>query len=299
MYLCGMAQILDGKSVSSHFKQQIATEVQEMVASGHRAPHLVAILVGNDGGSRTYVGAKEKACNEVGFTGTVLYFDESITQSELLNEVQRINSDTTIDGLIVQLPLPKHIDENAVTQAILPEKDVDGFHDINMGKLTKGDYSGYISATPLGITMLLKYYNIPTSGKHTVVIGRSNIVGRPMSILMSDSSETGNSTVTLCHSKTTNVKELVSQADIVIAAIGKPGFVTGDMIKSGAVVIDVGTTRLDDPSKKAGWRLAGDVDFATAEHHASFITPVPGGVGPMTITGLLFNTLKARKRQLL
>ncbi len=299
MYLCGMAQILDGKTVSSHFKQQIATEVSEMVASGHRAPHLVAILVGNDGGSKTYVGAKEKACNEVGFKGTVLYFDESITQNELLNEVHRINADPTIDGLIVQLPLPKHIDENAVTQAILPEKDVDGFHDINMGKLAKGDHSGYISATPLGITMLLKYYNIPTSGKHTVVIGRSNIVGRPMSILMSDSSETGNSTVTLCHSRTTNLKELVAQADIVIAAIGKPGFVTGDMIKPGAVVIDVGTTRLDDSSKKAGWRLAGDVDFITAEPQSSFITPVPGGVGPMTITGLLFNTLKARKRQLL
>jgi len=293
-----MAQILDGKAVSSFFKQQIATEVEEMVASGHRAPHLVAILVGSDGGSKTYVGAKEKACNEVGFTGTVLHFDESISEEELLNEVRRINEDSSIDGLIVQLPLPKHINENAVTQAILPEKDVDGFHDINMGKLTKGDLSGYISATPLGITMLLKYYNIETSGKHAVVIGRSNIVGRPMSILLSDSSQTGNATVTLCHSRTQNLKELVSQADIVIAAIGKPGFVTGDMIKPGAIVIDVGTTRIDDDSKKAGWRLSGDVDFASAELNSSFITPVPGGVGPMTITGLLFNTLKARKRQI-
>ncbi len=200
--------------------------------------------------------------------------------------------------MIVQLPLPKHINENAITQAILPEKDVDGFHDINMGKLTKGDHSGYISATPLGITMLLKYYNIETTGKHAVVIGRSNIVGRPMSILLSDSSQTGNATVTLCHSRTQNLKELVSQADIVIAAIGKPGFVTGDMIKPGAIVIDVGTTRLDDATKKAGWRLAGDVDFASAELNSSYITPVPGGVGPMTITGLLFNTLKARKRQI-
>lgn len=269
-----------------------------MLASGHRAPHLVAILVGSDGGSKTYVGAKEKACNEVGFTGTVLHFDESISEEELLNEVRRINEDSSIDGLIVQLPLPKHINENAVTQAILPEKDVDGFHDINMGKLTKGDHTGYISATPLGITMLLKYYNIETSGKHAVVIGRSNIVGRPMSILLSDSSQTGNATVTLCHSRTQNLKELVSQADIVIAAIGKPGFVTGDMIKPGAIVIDVGTTRIDDVSKKAGWRLSGDVDFASAELNSSYITPVPGGVGPMTITGLLFNTLKARKRQI-
>ncbi len=293
-----MAQILDGKAVSSFFKQQIASEVNEMVASGHRAPHLVAILVGSDGGSKTYVGAKEKACNEVGFTGTVLHFDESISEEELLNEVHRINADSSIDGLIVQLPLPKHINENAITQAILPEKDVDGFHDINMGKLTKGDHSGYISATPLGITMLLKYYNIETTGKHAVVIGRSNIVGRPMSILLSDSSQTGNATVTLCHSRTQNLKELVSQADIVIAAIGKPGFVTGDMIKQGAIVIDVGTTGLDDATKKAGWRLAGDVDFASAELNSSYITPVPGGVGPMTITGLLFNTLKARKRQI-
>lgn len=293
-----MAQILDGKAVSSFFKQQIASEVNAMVASGHRAPHLVAILVGSDGGSKTYVGAKEKACNEVGFTGTVLHFDESISEEELLNEVHRINADSSIDGLIVQLPLPKHINENAITQAILPEKDVDGFHDINMGKLTKGDHSGYISATPLGITMLLKYYNIETTGKHAVVIGRSNIVGRPMSILLSDSSQTGNATVTLCHSRTQNLKELVSQADIVIAAIGKPGFVTGDMIKPGAIVIDVGTTRLDDATKKAGWRLAGDVDFASAELNSSYITPVPGGVGPMTITGLLFNTLKARKRQI-
>jgi methylenetetrahydrofolate dehydrogenase (NADP+)/methenyltetrahydrofolate cyclohydrolase len=293
-----MAEILDGKAVSTFFKQQIATEVQELVAAGHRAPHLVAILVGEDGGSKTYVGAKEKACHEVGFTGTVLHFDANISEQDLLREVHRINQDPSIDGLIVQLPLPNHINENAITQAILPEKDVDGFHDINMGKLTKGDYSGYISATPLGITMLLKYYNIETSGKHAVVIGRSNIVGRPMSILLSDSSTTGNATVTLCHSRTQNLKELVLQADIVIAAIGKPNFITGDMIKKGAVVIDVGTTRIDDSAKKAGWRLAGDVHFSEAQESSSFITPVPGGVGPMTITGLLFNTLKARKRQI-
>lgn len=290
-----MAEILDGKAVSQHFKNQIKVEVDAIVASGGRAPHLVAILVGNDGGSQTYVAAKEKACHEVGFKGTVLKYPDTITQEELLAKVREINEDSTIDGLIVQLPLPKHIDENAVTQAITPEKDVDGFHDINMGKLTKGDSSGYTSATPLGITMLLKYYGIQTSGKHAVVIGRSNIVGRPMSILLSDSSETGNCTVTLCHSRTANLKEVCLQADIVVAAIGRPGFVTGDMIKKGAVVIDVGTTRLDDPSKKAGWRLAGDVDFEGASLNASMITPVPGGVGPMTITGLMFNTLKSRK----
>jgi methylenetetrahydrofolate dehydrogenase (NADP+)/methenyltetrahydrofolate cyclohydrolase len=290
-----MAEILDGKAVSQHFKNQIKAEVDQMTASGLRAPHLVAILVGNDGGSQTYVAAKEKACHEVGFTGTVLRFPETITQEELLQKVHQINNDSEIDGLIVQLPLPKHIDENAVTQAIKPEKDVDGFHDINMGKLAKGDNTGYTSATPLGITMLLKYYGIQTSGKHAVVIGRSNIVGRPMSILLSDSSETGNCTVTLCHSRTSNLKELCLQADIVVAAIGRPGFVTGDMIKPGAIVIDVGTTRLDDPTKKAGWRLAGDVDFGAASENASMITPVPGGVGPMTITGLMFNTLKSRK----
>lgn len=290
-----MAEILDGKAVSQHFKNQIKVEVDAIVASGGRAPHLLAILVGNDGGSQTYVAAKEKACHELGFKGTVLKYPDTITQEELLAKVREINEDSTIDGLIVQLPLPKHIDENAVTQAITPEKDVDGFHDINMGKLTKGDSSGYTSATPLGITMLLKYYGIQTSGKHAVVIGRSNIVGRPMSILLSDSSETGNCTVTLCHSRTANLKEVCLQADIVVAAIGRPGFVTGDMIKKGAVVIDVGTTRLDDPSKKAGWRLAGDVEFEGASLNASMITPVPGGVGPMTITGLMFNTLKSRK----
>lgn len=290
-----MAEVLDGKAVSQHFKDQIKAEVEAMIALGKRAPHLVAILVGNDGGSQTYVAAKEKACHEVGFKGTVIRYPDTISQEELLKKVHEINEDSEIDGLIVQLPLPKHIDENAVTQAIKPEKDVDGFHDINMGKLTKGDTTGYTSATPLGITMLLKYYGIKTSGKHAVVIGRSNIVGRPMSILLSDSSETGNCTVTLCHSRTSNLRELCLQADIVVAAIGRPGFVTGDMIKPGAVVIDVGTTRLDDASKKAGWRLAGDVDFASASENASMITPVPGGVGPMTITGLMFNTLKSRK----
>ena len=287
---------LDGKAVSAHFKGQIAEEVAELTASGKRPPHLAAILVGDDGGSRTYIEAKDRACKEVGFNSTILYFNADISQDELLREVQKINENSEIDGLIVQLPLPAHIDENSITQTISPQKDVDGFHDINMGKLTKGDYSGYVSATPLGITMLLKYYDIETSGKHAVVIGRSNIVGRPMSILLSDSSETGNATVTLCHSRTKNLIEICRTADIVVAAIGKPYFVTPEMIKPGAIVIDVGTTRIDDATRERGWRLAGDVDFKSVEPLAAMITPVPGGVGPMTITALLNNTLKAYKQ---
>jgi methylenetetrahydrofolate dehydrogenase (NADP+)/methenyltetrahydrofolate cyclohydrolase len=291
-----MATRLDGKEVSAHFKRQIAEEVAELTASGKRPPHLAAILVGDDGGSRTYIEAKDRACKEVGFNSTILYFNADISQDELLREVQKINENSEIDGLIVQLPLPAHIDENSITQTIFPQKDVDGFHDINMGKLTKGDYSGYVSATPLGITMLLKYYDIETSGKHAVVIGRSNIVGRPMSILLSGSSETGNATVTLCHSRTKNLIEICRTADIVVAAIGKPYFVTPEMIKPGAIVIDVGTTRIDDATRESGWRLAGDVDFKSVEPIASMITPVPGGVGPMTITALLSNTLKAYKQ---
>lgn len=288
-----MAIRLDGKTVSAHFKRQIAEKVAEITASGKRAPHLAAILVGDDGGSRTYIEAKDRACKEVGFSSTILYFNADVTQEELLREVQKINENSEIDGLIVQLPLPPHINENIITQTIFPQKDVDGFHDINMGKLTKGDYSGYVSATPLGITMLLKYYGIETSGKHAVVIGRSNIVGRPVSILLSDSSETGNATVTLCHSRTKNLIEICRTADIVIAAIGKPYFVTPEMIKPGAIVIDVGTTRLDDATRERGWKLAGDVNFKLVEPLAAMITPVPGGVGPMTITALLNNTLKA------
>jgi methylenetetrahydrofolate dehydrogenase (NADP+)/methenyltetrahydrofolate cyclohydrolase len=291
-----MAMRLDGRAVSAHFKGQIAEEVAELTASGKRPPHLAAILVGDDGGSRTYIEAKDRACKEVGFNSTILYFNADISQDELLREVQKINENSEIDGLIVQLPLPAHIDENSITQTISPQKDVDGFHDINMGKLTKGDYSGYVSATPLGITMLLKYYDIETSGKHAVVIGRSNIVGRPMSILLSDSSETGNATVTLCHSRTKNLIEICRTADIVVAAIGKPYFVTPEMIKPGAIVIDVGTTRIDDATRERGWKLAGDVDFKSVEPLAAMITPVPGGVGPMTITALLNNTLKAYKQ---
>lgn len=289
---------LDGKAVSSHFKSEIAKEVEQLKKDGFRAPHLAAILVGEDGGSKTYIEAKDRACKEVGFNSTILRFPDTITEEELLDEVNKINKDKTVDGLIVQLPLPKHINENAVTEKILPSKDVDGFHDINMGKLAKGDHTGYISATPLGITMLLKYYNIETSGKNAVVIGRSNIVGRPLSILLSESSVTGNCTVTLCHSRTQNLKEICLNADIIVAAIGRPYFVTADMVKEGAIVIDVGTTRIEDSSRERGWRLAGDVDYKNIKEKASMITPVPGGVGPMTITGLLSNTLKARKMDL-
>lgn len=290
-----MSVRLDGKAVSAHFKSEMALEVKKMKEEGQRAPHLAAILVGEDGGSKTYIEAKDKACKEVGFDSTILRFPDTISEEELLSEVDRINQDDNIDGLIVQLPLPSHIDENKVTQKILPKKDVDGFHDINMGKLAKGDHSGYISATPLGITMLLKYYNIDTSGKNAVVIGRSNIVGRPMSILLSESSITGNATVTLCHSRTKNLEEICSRADIIVAAIGKPFFVKENMVKEGAIVIDVGTTRLEDSTRERGWRLAGDVDYTLVKDKASMITPVPGGVGPMTITGLLSNTLKARQ----
>lgn len=292
-----MALILNGKEVADTLKQKIAQEVEQMVAAGHRAPHLVAILVGNDGGSQTYVGAKEKACHEVGFGGTVIRYDDTITEEQLLAKIAEINADPEIDGLIVQLPLPKHINETKITHAILPQKDVDGFHDVNMGQLAKGN-DGIVSATPLGITLILQHYNIETAGKHVVVIGRSNIVGRPISILLSNPGPVGNATVTVCHSRTQNLSHYTLQADIIVAAIGKPGFVTGDMVKEGAVVIDVGTTRIDDATKKAGWRLSGDVDFASVEPKASAITPVPGGVGPMTITALLNNTLKARKAQL-
>ncbi len=290
-----MSVRLDGKAVSAHFKSEMALEVGKMKEEGQRAPHLAAILVGEDGGSKTYIEAKDRACKEVGFDSTILRFPNTISEEELLSEVDRINHDESIDGLIVQLPLPSYIDENKVTQKILPQKDVDGFHDINMGKLAKGDHSGYISATPLGISMLLKYYNIDTSGKNAVVIGRSNIVGRPMSILLSESTITGNATVTLCHSRTKNLEEICSGADIIVAAIGKPFFVKENMVKEGAIVIDVGTTRLEDSTRERGWRLAGDVDYMSVKDKASMITPVPGGVGPMTITGLLSNTLKARQ----
>ena len=290
-----MALVLDGSLAAASIRLQIAEEVRAHVAKGHRAPGLVAILVGEDGASQTYVGAKKTACDEVGFAGDVRRFPATISEAELLEEIEKINRDETIDGLIVQLPLPKHISEEKVTQAILPGLDVDGFHDINMGKLAKGDEAGVKPATPFGVTLLMKHYGIETNGKHVVVLGRSNIVGRPMSMLLSAAASYGNATVTLCHSRTQNLASFTQQADILVVALGKPGFVTADMVKEGAVIIDVGTTRVDDPTRKSGWRLCGDVDYDAVFSKVSAITPVPKGVGPMTITGLMMNTLEVYK----
>lgn len=289
--------LLDGKKLSEELKLEIAEEVKQFTAKGGKQPHLAAILVGSDGGSLTYVGHKVKACEQVGFKSTLLHFDDSITEEFLLNEVKKLNENKDIDGFIVQLPLPKHINPDKVIMSISPQKDVDGFHPVNVGKVTLG-LSAYVSATPLGITKILERYNIETAGKHCVVIGRSNIVGRPMSILMSGQSKTGNATVTVCHSKTKNLKEITLQADIIIAALGKPEFLTGEMVKQGAVVIDVGTTRVTDTTTKSGWRLKGDVKFDEVSPKCSAITPVPGGVGPMTVVSLLLNTLKAAKNEI-
>jgi methylenetetrahydrofolate dehydrogenase (NADP+)/methenyltetrahydrofolate cyclohydrolase len=288
--------LLDGKKLADELKAEIAAEVKTITATGKRAPHLAAILVGNDGGSETYVGHKVKSCEQVGFQSTLLRFSDSVTEEELLNEVKKLNDNSEIDGFIVQLPVPKHIDSDKIIMAIDPKKDVDGFHPVNVGKTSLG-LPSYISATPLGITKILERYHIETSGKHCMVIGRSNIVGRPMSILMSNNSKVGNATVTLCHSKTKNLKEICLQADIIIAALGKPEFLTADMVKEGAVIIDVGTTRVTDATAKNGWRLKGDVKFDEVSLKASAITPVPGGVGPMTVVSLLLNTLKAYKHE--
>ncbi len=289
--------LLDGKKLSEELKVEIAEDVKQFIAKGGKQPHLAAILVGNDGGSLTYVGHKVKSCEQVGFKSTLLHFDDSITEEFLLNEVSKLNENKDVDGFIVQLPLPKHINPDKVIMSISPQKDVDGFHPVNVGKVTLG-LSAYVSATPLGITKILERYNIETAGKHCVVIGRSNIVGRPMSILMSGQSKTGNATVTVCHSKTKNLKEITLQADIIIAALGKPEFLTGEMVKQGAVVIDVGTTRVTDTTTKSGWRLKGDVKFDEVSPKCSAITPVPGGVGPMTVVSLLLNTLKAAKNEI-
>lgn len=290
-----MALVLDGSLAAASIRLQIAEEVKAHVAKGHRAPGLVAILVGEDGASQTYVGAKKTACDEVGFAGDVRRFPATISEAELLEEIEKINRDETIDGLIVQLPLPKHISEEKVTQAILPGLDVDGFHDTNMGKLAKGDEAGVKPATPFGVTLLMKHYGIETNGKHVVVVGRSNIVGRPMSMMLSAAAPYGNATVTLCHSRTQNLASFTQQADILVVALGKPGFVTADMVKEGAVIIDVGTTRVEDPTRKSGWRLCGDVDYDAVFSKVSAITPVPKGVGPMTIAGLMMNTLEVYK----
>lgn len=288
-------QLIDGRKTSQEVKDEIAQEVKLILESGKRKPHLAAILVGNDGGSETYVAAKIKACEEVGFDSTLLRFDESISEKELLDAVEKLNKDDSVDGFIVQLPLPKHISEEKVTEAVAPNKDVDGFHPQNVGRMITGG-DAFVSATPQGIMELIKRYNIETSGKHVVVIGRSNIVGRPMSVLLSLKGRPGDATVTVAHSRTTNLKDLTLQADIIVAALGIPEFLKADMVKEGAVVIDVGTTRVDAPDTKRGWRLKGDVDFENVAPKCSYITPVPGGVGPMTIASLLLNTLKAAKK---
>lgn len=289
--------LLDGKFTSELVKSRIKNEMEEIINKGLRKPHLVAILVGSDGASKTYVESKERNCKLVGFDSTVIKLPDSTSEKELIKLIESLNTDKSVDGILVQFPLPKQISENIITQTIAPDKDVDGFHDVNMGKLSKGE-SGFVPATPLGVTMMLEAYQIDTKGKHCVVIGRSNIVGRPMSILMSNNNKYGNCTVTLCHSKTIHLEHFTRQADILIVALGKPGFVKANMVKPGAVVIDVGITRVEDSTRKSGFYLKGDVDFNEVKEVASFLTPVPGGVGLMTIAALLENTLKAYKSQL-
>lgn len=287
-----MPTLIDGKKTSEQIKLEIAAQVSEIKAKGEKIPHLAAVLVGNDGASQTYVGAKVKSCEQVGFESTLVRLEETVTEEELLKVVEDINQNPAIDGLIVQLPLPKHISVEKVTDKIKPEKDVDGFTPANVGRMTLG-WPAYVAATPFGIVELLKRYDIETSGKHCVVIGRSHIVGSPMSILMARNEYPGNCTVTLTHSRTKNLHEITKTADILIVALGKPEFVTADMVKEGAVVIDVGIHRIVDASKKSGFRLIGDVKFEEVAAKASAITPVPGGVGPMTIASLLNNTLLA------
>jgi len=282
-------QILDGKKAAQAIIDELKIDVAQLAAEGKKIPHLAAILVGNSGASETYVAAKVKACAEVGFKSTLISFEESIAEIKLLDKISELNTDPDIDGILVQLPLPKHISDEQVINTIDPDKDVDGFHPVNVGRLVLGS-PVFVSATPYGIMLLLKYYKIDTKGKHAVVIGRSNIVGRPMSILLSSNSNPGNCTVTLCHSQTKNLKDLCLQADIIVAALGKPEFISADMVKDGAIIIDVGITRVADATKKSGFRLTGDVQFETVAPKCSYITPVPGGVGPMTIAALMKNT---------
>ncbi|SNR76441.1 methylenetetrahydrofolate dehydrogenase (NADP+) / methenyltetrahydrofolate cyclohydrolase [Lutibacter agarilyticus] len=288
--------LLDGKKTSADLKVEIAESVKELKAKGKKTPHLAAILVGTDGASMTYVNAKVKACELVGFNSTLIDLPEETSEETLLQEIEKLNNNNDIDGFIVQLPLPKHIDEQKVLMAVHPDKDVDGFHPTNVGRMTL-DLPTFLPATPFGILELLERYKVETSGQHVVVIGRSHIVGRPMSILMSQKRPAGDATVTVAHSRTKNLKELTLQADIVVAALGIPEFLTGDMVKDGVTIIDVGITRIDDSSKKSGYRLAGDVHFESVAPKSSFITPVPGGVGPMTIAMLMKNTLLACERK--
>lgn len=290
-------QLLDGKAVSAHIKAQIKQETEELKAKTGKVPHLAAILVGNNPASEAYVGSKVRTCEELGFGSTLLRFDESISEASLLEEIKKLNNDSRIDGILVQLPLPKHISDDAVINTIDAGKDVDGFHPVSQGKMVLGQPS-YLPATPYGMLLMLEHYGINTSGMHCVVIGRSNIVGTPMSVLMSRNANPGNATVTICHSKTKNLKEICLQADIIVAAIGRPRYVTADMVKEGAIVLDVGINRIDDATKKNGSRLVGDVDFDNVAPKCSYITPVPGGVGLMTICGLMKNTLEAAKQHI-
>lgn len=287
-------ELIDGKKIASLVKQEMADEVSRMKAAGRKTPHLVAVLVGNDPASETYVASKVKACQEVGFKSTEMRYSADITEEQVLAIVDKLNNDADVDGYIVQLPLPEHISEQKVLLAINPDKDVDGFHPFNIGKMVTG-LPTYLPATPAGILELLKRYDIPTQGKHCVVVGRSNIVGTPMSILMSRKEKYADCTVTMCHSRTKNIKDITLQADILIVALGKPHFITADMVKEGAVVIDVGIHRMPSDKTKSGFRLVGDVDFDNVAPLCSYITPVPGGVGPMTIVSLLQNTLMACK----
>lgn len=284
--------LIDGKSVAKAVKQEIAAQVEAMVAAGKRRPHLAGVLVGHDGGSESYMANKVKSCAECGFKSSLLRFEDTVSEEELLDTVNKLNNDPDVDGFIVQLPLPKHIDEQKVIEAIDYRKDVDGFHPINVGRMMIG-LPCFRSATPQGILMLLEHYQIETRGKHCVVLGRSNIVGKPVASMLVQKANPGNCTVTICHSATKNMAEITRQADILIAAIGSPEFVKADMVKDGAVVIDVGTTRLPASDTKSGWRLHGDVDFEQVAPKCSYITPVPGGVGPMTIVSLMQNTLLA------
>lgn len=285
-------QILDGKKVSQAVKEDLKISVAQMANEGKKIPHLAAVLVGSNGASETYVAAKVKSCEEVGFKSTLVRFEEDISEFKLLEKIRELNSDPDVDGILVQLPLPKHISDEEVINAIDPDKDVDGFHPISVGRMVQG-LPSFIPATPYGIMLMLEHYKINTVGMHAVVVGRSNIVGRPMSILLSENKNPGNCTVTVCHSKTKNIAELCSNADIIVAALGRPEFVKAEMVKEGAIVIDVGITRVADPSKKSGFRLKGDVDFENVSPKCSWITPVPGGVGPMTIAALLKNTYNA------
>lgn len=288
--------LLDGKATSAEIKAEIAQEVAQRLREGKPAPHLVAILVGHDGGSETYVASKIKTCSELGFRSTLIRFEEDVTEARLLETIEKLNHDDDVHGFIVQLPLPKHINEQRIIEAVDPRKDVDGFHPINVGRMSIG-LPCFVSATPQGIIELLKRYKVDTQGKHCVVLGRSNIVGKPMAQLLLHKGNPGDCTVTVCHSRTPNIKELCLEADIIVAALGVPEFLKADMVRPGAVIIDVGTTRVPDASKKSGFRLSGDVAFDEVAPKASYITPVPGGVGPMTIVSLMLNTLQAAHLQ--